>query len=223
MHRACTGTLHPERARRARREAARRTRTAPAPEADNDQLGVAGPGGGADDEPGGRDLAARPDDLPLEPGGSPSRICAASGRPAMPARGECSPVDASSAAMAASRALNVSMLAFSSPSLPPRRASGAARLSWHAGRRAPARNAGLTPGTGKGRRSPASCRSGKQTMIVLTTRPANSTAQVGAHADDIAARHPPPALIIGTCFRACWSLLGEWPIRSPLLRLLYRL
>ncbi len=73
----------------------------------------------------------------------------------------------------------------------------------------PARNAGLTPGTGEGRRSPASCRSGKQTMIVLTTRPANSTAQVGAHAYDIAARHPSPALIIGTCFRACWSLLGD--------------
>ncbi len=119
VHRACTGTLHPERARRARREAARCTRTAPAPEADSDQLGVAGPGGGASDEPGGRDLAARPDDLPLEPGGSPSRICAASGRPAMPARGECSPVDASSAALAASRALNVSMLAFSSPSPTP--------------------------------------------------------------------------------------------------------
>ena len=34
----------------------------------------------------------------------------------MPARGECSPVDASSAAMAASCALNVSMPAFSSPS-----------------------------------------------------------------------------------------------------------
>jgi len=36
-----------------------------------------------------------------------------------PARGECSPVDASSAALAASRALNVSMLAFSSPSPTP--------------------------------------------------------------------------------------------------------
>ncbi len=200
MHRACTGTLHPERARRAPREAARCTRTAPAPEADSDQLGVAGPGGGADDEPGGRDLAARPDDLPLEPGGSPSRICAASGRPAMPARGECSPVDASSAAMAASRALNVSMLAFSSPSPTP---SACLRSCTALLARREARfcQEWLTPGTGEGRRSPASCRSGKQTMIVLTTRPANSTAQVGAHADDIAARHPPPALIIGTCWR----------------------
>ena len=75
----------------------------------------------------------------LSPKVSPSQICAASGRPAIPARGECWPMDASSAAMAASRAWNVSCWLSARRRLsPPRHASGAVRLSWHAGRCAPA-------------------------------------------------------------------------------------
>jgi hypothetical protein len=66
-------------------------------------------------------------------------------------------MDASSAAMAASRALNVSMLAFSSPSsiplgVPPELYGSPARREV----RSCSRAAGLTPGMGEGRRSPAS-------------------------------------------------------------------
>ena len=149
------GTVHPEGARRARRVAARCTRTASASQVDRDQLGVVGLAG-AGDELGGRDLAHARMTCRLSPGSArpgSARRRDARRRP----QGECSPVDASSAAMAASRALNVSMPAFSSPSSrPPRDASG---VYGSAGAQGGALllAAGLTPGTGEGRRSPASC------------------------------------------------------------------
>jgi hypothetical protein len=156
----------------------------------------------------------------LSPRVSPSQICAASGRPAVPARGSARRwTPAPPRRLAHAPGTSTCWLSARRHLSPPRHAPGAVRLSWRAGRRAPALRApGLTPGMSEGRRSPASSRSRKRTMIVLTTRSANSTAQVGAHADDTAAMHSPPAIIPGTCCRICPYLIKAAALRAAARR-----